>query len=240
MCRLTGGPAVSYQYKIDYLCSFTMALLLREEVAADTMENLCFQADPQLLFDAFGCKTQEERRTVIELMTTVNVLQMQPAGFYRAYEKAYGVNPKNDDETMNQISYALKPAVCITLAKEFYVNLLEWLQTESVPANDLFCMLALFEGHLNQHLGYHVESRAQINAPFMEAYRAMRAALFAQLEAETGLDITGMFAAYEISAGENAICGEFAMLPVEKRTFLLERAQWQAEQNGLGTRVPEN
>ena len=238
MCRLTGGPAVSYQYKIDYICSFTMALLLREEVAADTMENLCFQPDPQLLFDAFGCRTQEERRTVIELMTTVNVLQMQPAGFYRAYEKAYGVNPKNDDEAMNQISYALKPAVCITLAKEFYVNLLTWLQAESVPANDLFCMLALFEGHLNQHLGYNVESRAQINAPFLEAYGAMRAALFAQLEAETGLDITGMFDAYEISAGENAISGEFAMLPETKRTFLLERAQWQAEQNGLGTCVP--
>lgn len=238
MCRITGGPAVSYQYKMDYICSFTMALLLREEVAADTMENLCFQADPQLLFDAFGCENRQERLTVLELMTTVNVLQMQPAGFYRAYEKAYGVDPKNDEDAMNEISYSLKPVVCITLAKEFYGNLLTWLQQGDVPANDLFCMLSLFEGHLNQHLGYHVESRAQINAPFMEAYSAMRAALFAQLEAETGMDITAMFAAYRISGGENAICGEFAMLPEAKRTFLLERAQWQAEQNALGTRVP--
>lgn len=240
MCKLTGGPAVSYQYKMDYICSFTMSLLLRSDVQADTMENLCFQDDPQLLFDAFGCQSEEERDEVLRLMITMNILQMQPDSFYREYEKTYGVNPKNDDAAMDQISYGLKPAVCITLAKEFYVNLVAYLQNNQMPANDLFCLLRLFEGHINQHLGYHVASRAQINAPFLAAYREMRNALFAVLSQETGMDVAAMFDAYEISHGENTINGEFAALPETKRTFLLERAQWQSEQNALGTKVPNS
>ena len=239
MCKLTGGPAVSYQYKIDYICSFTMALLLRSEVAADTMENLCFQDDPEALFAAFGCQTPEERDQVILLMTTMNVLQMQPDAFYRAYEKAYGVNPKSDEDAMNQISYSLKPAVCITLTKEFYVNLVAFLRENEMPENDIYCLLRLFEGHLNQHLGYNVESRAQINAPFFEAYRAMRAEFLAVLSRETGIDMTAGYESFNLSAGENAIFGDFSYLPEEKRQFLLERAQWQNDQTALGTKVPE-
>lgn len=239
MCKLTGGPAVSYQYKIDYICSFTMALLLREDVQADTMENLCFRDDPQALFDAFGCQTPEERDQVILLMTAMNILQMQPDAFYREYEKAYGVNPKTDEAAMDQISYGLKPAVCITLAKEFYVNLVSYLKEHEMPVSDIFCLLSLFEGHLNQHLGYGVESRAQINAPFFTAYRAMRSAFLEILSRQTGRDMMTEYISYNISAGENAIFGDFSYLSEEKRQFLLERAQWQKDQAALGTKVPE-
>lgn len=239
MCNLTGGEALTYQYKIDYLCSYTMALLLRDEVAADTMDTLCFCDDPQLYFDAFGAQTQEEYDEALKLMVTTNILQMQPTAFYERYRQETGVDLWEDEDASNAFSYSLKPAICISLAKEFYENLVSFTAENALTCNDLFCLISLFEGHLNQHLQYASETKAEYNQIFFDSYLPMRSALFAALTQENpGLDLHSMYAEYEISTAENTINGSLSMLPESKRAFLLERAQWQADLNALGEKVP--
>ena len=237
MCNLTGGPAVSYQYKMDYICSFTMAILLRQDVDADTMENLCFYDDPELLFQAFGCQSQQERDELLRLMITIQILQMQPKEFYEIYSQEYGVD-MSEQEAQDQLNYGLKPAACITLAQEFYENLVAYLVENEMPLNDLFCLIRLFEGHINQHLSYASESKAQINAPFLQAGLAMRNVLLDALSEQTGQDMAAAFAVYQPSQDGNSLNAEFAALPQDKREFLLERAQWQKEQNALATPIP--
>ncbi len=241
MCSLTGGEAVSYQYKMDYLCSLTMSVLLRDSVKADTMETLCFYDDPQLLFDAFGCENEAQRDELLNMIITLQVLQMQPKSFHLAYTEATGIDLLADEEAMNRFSYSLKPAICITLAKEFYENLIPFLQNNQLTVNDLFFLINLFEGHLNQHLNYTNESKAEINRPFMTAYTAMRAALFVALEeGHPGMDIGALYAQYSIvSDGERLLNAELDILPAEKRDFLAERAGWQFELSGLGIKVPQ-
>jgi len=239
MCALTGGSAVSYQYKMDYICSFTMSLLLREQVQADTMETLCFYSDPGLLFDAFGCQTQQDRDEVIKLMTTMQILQIQPGPFYELYKESYGTDPREDDAALDQLSYELKIPVCTALSKYFYQNLVQYLQAQTMPVSDLFCLLALYEGHLNQHLNYASESKAQINAPFIESYNTMRSALLDALSRDNpDKDVEQLYAQYALLQSEGVLNGAFTALSEEKRTFLAERAQWQAEQKGLDIRVP--
>lgn len=241
MCRLTGGEAISYQYKMDYLCSMTLSVLLREDVAADTMETLCFYSDPQLLFDAFGCKNESERDELLNMMITLQVLQMQPKSFHLAYAEKTGIDLKEDPEAMDQFSYSLKPAVCITLAKEFYENLVPFLQQNHLTVNDLFFLINLFEGHLNQHLNYTNESKADFNQPFFAAYRTMRSVLFAALEQDNpGTDLTALYEAYDITAAGNELLNaELGILSPDKREFLAERAQWLSELRGLGQKVPQ-
>lgn len=241
MCTLTGGEAVSYQYKMDYLCSLTMSVLLRETVKPDTMETLCFYDDPQLLFDAFGCENESQREELLNMMITLQVLQMQPKSFHLAYKEATGIDLMADEEAMDQFSYSLKPAICITLAKEFYENLNLFLQENELTYNDLFFLINLFEGHLNQHLTYSNPAKTEINQPFITAYNTMRSALFAALEQDNpGLDITALYSDYNITfSGEKLLNAELAMLSPEKRAFLAERAQWQDELLGLGQKVPQ-
>ena len=239
MCQLTGGEAVSYQYKMDYLCSMTMSVLLRSTVQADTMETLSFYNDPQLLFDAFGCETEAQRDELLNMMITLQVLQMQPTSFHTAYTEKTGIDLTADSDAMDQFSYALKPAVCITLAKEFYENLIPFLQENTLSCNDLFFLINLFEGHLNQHLNYNSTSKAEVNSIFITAYTAMRSALFSALEQDNPeMNLSAMYADYKITTGENLLNAELEMLPAEKRDFLAERAQWQAELKGLGQKVP--
>lgn len=240
MCNLTGGEAVTYQYKMDYLCSMTMSVLLRDSVKADTMETLYFYSDPELLFEAFGCETQAQRDELINMMITLQVLQIQPTSFMIAYREATGVDLQQDDELMNQFCYSLKPAICLTLAKEFYENLTAFMEQNPLSSNDLFFLINLFEGHLNQHLQYQAQSKAEINAPFFAGYKTLRQALFDALAADNpGVDVAAMYEAYDIIAGgEGLLNAELSMLPEEKLAFLAERAQWQWDQTGLGTKVP--
>lgn len=240
MCGITGGEAVSYQYKMDYLCSLTMSVLLRDTVKADTMETLSFYSDPELLFDAFGCENDAQREELLNMMITLQVLQMQPTAFHLAYKETTGIDLKADGDAMDQFSYSLKPAICITIAKEFYENLTAFLQENQVSCNDLFFLINLFEGHLNQHLNYKNEAKKEINQPFITAYQTMRSALFAALEQDNpGLDVTALYFAYDITAsGEKLLNAELRMLPEEKRDFLAERAQWQFDLLGLGKKVP--
>lgn len=238
MCTLTGGEAISYQYKIDYLCSMTMSVLLRDSVKADTMETLCFYDDPQLLFDTFGCETEEARDELIKLMVTMQILQMNPEPFHLEYTKKTGIDLRKDSETENQFYYALKPDVCITLSKVFYKNLVTFLQNNRLTQHDLFFLINLFEGHLNQHLTFTNAAKAEINRPFLQSYTVLRDTLFTALSQDTGADIKTMYQNYEIETGDTLLNAELSMLSKEKRTFLAERAQWQSENLGLGIKVP--
>ena len=164
---------------------------------------------------------------------------MQPTAFFANYEKVTGVDLWEDEEAMNEFSYSLKPAICIALAGEFYENLTAFVQKNSLNTNDLFCLIRLFEGHLNQHLQYKNEAKKQYNQIFFDSYLPMRTALFDALTAENpDVDVAAMYAEYEISTAENTINASLSMLPEGKRDFLLERAQWQFDCGALGEKVP--
>lgn len=239
MCNLTGGKATTYQYKMDYLCSFTMSTLLREQTKADTMETLHFYDDPQLLFDAFGCETEAEREELLCAVIALNTFQMQPERFMDAYAEKYGTDLRQNEDALNEFCYRTKIPVCTTLAREFFTNLVAYLQTENVTTDDLFFLLNLFEGHMNQHLNFSVEYKKPINAPFVESYTAMRQALFDALEADhPEMDMDAMYAAYQILDEENKLNASWSCLPTAKRQFLAERAQWQDEMDALGVEIP--
>ncbi len=242
MCSLTGGDAVTYQYKMDYLCSMTMSVLLRDSVKADTMETLCFYSDPEKLFETFDCKTQEQRDELLNYMITLQVLQMQPKSFHIAYKEKTGIDLLADEEAMNRFSYSLKPAACLTLTKEFYENLARFIRDHQPTCNDVFFLINLFEGQLDQHLNYTVDSKKEVNEPFIEGYTAIREKVFASLEAENPtLDLNSLYEQYDITAaGTDLYNAELSMLSKEKLSFLAERALWLKEFSTLGRKVPLN
>ncbi len=238
MCNLTGRDAVTYQYKMDYVCSFDLSVLLNSDVNADVFETMCFYSDPELLFKAFNCQNQSEREEILNLMITTNILQMQPTRFYEVYEDATGTKLNEDAETLDQFSYTLKPSICTTLAKEFYENLVVLLSQEQLTENDLFFLLNLFESNLNQHLKYTDQSKEQINEPFIKAYTTMRKALFDTLATENPqMNFADLYKNYSITAQEDKLNANLDFLPSDKIDFLLERSEWLYDIKGLGVKI---
>ena len=231
MCRLTADPAITYQYKMDYLCSFTMALLPRQNAKADSMETLCFYDDPELLFDLFGALSEAQRDEVLRMMITVNILQMQPTAFFLDYKKATGIDLQENEDTLNTFCYKLKPAVCLSLAKTFYSNLTDLAERQSVGERDICFLINLFEGHLDQHLDFDSESKREINQPFIKGYTVLRQAFLSAMHLEN------RYSEYSILSGKETLAAKMEFLDTEKREFLIERARWLQERGGLGVKV---
>lgn len=223
----TNSRPLTYAYKVDYICTFNTALLLDRDVPCDFFETVCFYDDPELLFEAFGCESEDERREVVNAMITVNVLQMSPEAFYLEFEKEYGYRPDKDDDTFNDFCYSLKPAPCLTAAGYFYKNLTRLLCENKIGANDLCFLINSFESSLNMHMNFADESTAAVNEPFSKGYRAIRDAFFdAVSRSGNGVDMAELYEKYEMcDKEEQIIAASLSFLSEEERAFFLDRAQ---------------
>ena len=91
------------------------------------------------------------------------------------------------------------------------------------------------------YLDYGKQEKAQYNKPFMDFYGQLRDTFLTGLQGDNPqLDIRGLYDGYNIlSDGVHGLNGDWSGLPEEKREFLLERAQWQADLLALGVTVPQ-
>ncbi len=239
-CNVTGDDAVSYQYKVDYVCSYNLSIFLRDDVASDTIEKLTFYDNPELLFEAFGCRSQHQRDEVLKMMISTEILQTQPEKFYELCKEKTGYNPGESQQEKDEFGYYLKADICISLAKEFYENLVDFLCNNKVTCNDLLFLINLFEGHLNQHLKYNKENLKMFNEDFIKQYNIMRDKLFEMLSNDNPkMNFVILYNEYSIfDDNKEKLNADLTMLPESKRDFLIERAQWQKDNLSLGEKVP--
>ncbi len=106
--NITGDGPSTYKYKVDYICSYDMSVLLRDDVEADAIESLTLVDDIDLLFDTFGCETQEEKNEVLKLLISTEIIQTQPALFYEKCAKETGYDPSVSQEEKDNFGYHLK------------------------------------------------------------------------------------------------------------------------------------
>lgn len=177
MCMLMGDEPLTYQNKINYIQSLNLATFLHQDTPADYVQTLCFYSDPNRLFDLFDAHSKEEITEIARLMEAIQIIQESPDDFLKAYQEKYGVDT-SDTAEMDKLRYTLKPAICVTLAKVFYSNLANALQnTESVTSNDVFYLLRIFEAAMDYHTLYSSRpERIEINSPFLDRYKQIRAA----------------------------------------------------------------
>ena len=236
--KITGDDAITYKYKVDYICSYNMSILLRDSVNADAIETLTLYDDPKLLFDAFGCETQEEREEVLKLLISTEILQTQPELFYDKCAENTGYNPAVSQEEKDNFGYYLKADIGVSLSREFYENLVDFIQHNEVSLNDVFFLINLFEGHLNQHMKFNKEEQKEFNQKFFEKYNILRDEFFKKLAKDNpGMDFDSLYDDYKI-VSDNNLNADLNMLPATKREFLIERAQWQKDNLALGVKVP--
>ncbi|MDD3222329.1 MAG: hypothetical protein EOM34_16800 [Clostridia bacterium] len=168
MCNITGDEAITYKYKISYLDSLTMATMLRDGVSADQTEKICFQNDPEILYQQFGCENDDEKCELIKMMYTTDILQSEREDFYEKYEPVYGA--VDNEEQLVPLQRELKVPICETLTKEFYENLGSYMSSGSITIDDMNYLIRVFEGDVNSHLDCANIEKAEENIEFMNVY----------------------------------------------------------------------
>ena len=236
-CLLTGGDILTYVGRIGYIGSLDYATFLQEDVPAYYAESIPFYSDPELLFGLFDCAGREEKLEVADMMRAIEIVQTLPKEFLNELKEKKGLDVE-DDAVKDEICFRLKPPVCLFFTRYFYRSLLERVAGGVVTERDLYCLIRLFEGLLDQHLGLWENRSPEIDGPFLAEYAALRGEFFSLLAAE-GNDVSlDRYLNYDFFAEENVVNAGLKWLPEEKIRFLFDRADALAEKDLLGKTTP--
>lgn len=179
--NLTNGEPLVYQNMINYLESLNISTILNTNVNVKQTENLNLQKNLDKLFEQFNCETEKQKIELINMMMSINIIQVEPDDFEAKYQKVYGENLANDVDLYSQLKCIIKPEVMETLTKVFYKNLAIAMANNKVSLQDCFYLVKNFENDINGHIKYSDESYSASNQNFIDKYVAIQDEFFYML-----------------------------------------------------------
>lgn len=153
---------------IGYLESLSLINLVNDNFSVNDTEKLSFSRSLDSLYGFFNVSEENDKKEILNMMYSIEVMQTAPNDFYDKYEKIYGQN--KDDELVDKINYCVKSSVCETISKLFYKNLANAIMNNDVTMEDIFYLISIFECDLNNHLDYSNKERLNDNKLFFEKY----------------------------------------------------------------------
>lgn len=222
MQLVTGDELTTYKNMVNYVCTMDITKVPDEDAKSDFAETVNFYNDPEILFKGFHCETPEERYEFLNMLISMDLMQMQPDELLKAYGEKYGVDVSKDD-VKDKLFYDLKPEILLTFSKEFYYNLLEYTAKGNATLNDVCGMIGLFESALSYHLGGMEEKAPDALKRFTGEYKKIRNIFFETVNRENGIDLEKIYSEYSVVKDENKVNASFKSLSDDKKDFILER-----------------
>ena len=179
MVNSTGHNPLVYKNMIGYLESFSMANLVKDSYKVNDTEKLSFKRNLNDLYNYFEVTSDADKREILNLMYSLEVMQQAPSDFYDALEKETG--RKKDSTLIDEVNYTVKGPVCETLTKIFYRNLSKSIVNKDVSLGDVFYLISVFENDINNHIIYDSFNKFTYNEHFMNSYVEIQDNFFASL-----------------------------------------------------------
>ena len=160
----TKDPATTYEYFINYMDSLSLSTVLYKDNYPSQILDSSLIKDFDPLFKTFKATTEEQKREIIKMMFSLDIIEEKNKEFYNEF------NPNATEEDYVKVDRKLKNSVCETMTKSFYKSLAETVKDNNLKLNDIFYLITIFESDLNSHLGYMKEDRYNDVKPFVEKY----------------------------------------------------------------------
>ncbi len=168
MVNYTGHEPLVYKNRIGYLESLSLVNITNENYKVNDTEKLSFKRDLNDLYNYFNVSSDKDKREILNMMYSLEVMQTSPDDFYKNYKNQTG-NEKTGD-LVDEVNYTVKSSVCKTLTKLFYRNLSNNIKNKNVTIGDIFYLIHLFENDLNNHILYDSNKNYNYNKDFMNTY----------------------------------------------------------------------
>ena len=226
-CNLTGTEPVTYQYKINYICSLNLATMLKQDVPANYLETLSFYDDAEKLYKLFDCHTKEEMYEILDMMIATNIVDSEPEEFLKLYASETGKDIEND-ETLAELCNTLEPYVCLVYAKHFYKNLATALTKNQITLNDLCYLVSLFEASVEDHIRYKNAELKKYNAVFLKENEIIKEKLFDGIKKSCGVDVKKYYDSYSVFSDyqKRIVNASMKWNEKDKNSFCLERTDY--------------
>lgn len=228
MVNYTGHEPLAYKNRIGYLESLSLVNITNENYKVNDTEKLSFKRDLNDLYNYFNVSSDKDKREILNMMYSLEVMQTSPDDFYKNYKNQTG-NEKND-EIVDEINYTVKSSICSTLTKLFYRNLSNNIKNKNVTLGDVFYLIHLFENDLNNHLLYNSSKNYDYNKDFMITYIDIQNNFFNSLAKNKNYsqdNIIDMFNNYTVNVklSDSAIVSNYSLnfLDNDKIKYLNQR-----------------
>lgn len=179
MMNSTGHDPLVYKNMIGYLESLSLVNLLNDSYSVNDTEELSFKRNLNDLYDYFGVTTDKEKKEILNLMYSIEIMQQAPIDFYNLLEKTTGKTKSS--ALTDEVNYTVKVSICETLTKLFYKNLAKNLVNKYATLEDVFYLISLFENDLNSHIKYKDSTKYIYNERFIETYLNIQYNFFYEL-----------------------------------------------------------
>lgn len=213
----TNYKPLVYEYYINYINSLSLSTVLNEKNYVNQPEETTLSNSLTPLFDMFGCTKEEEKKEIIKMMFSLDIIETDTEDFINA------VNPNMDESQLIEIKRNLKSSVCETLSKYFYKNLAILVKNKNIPLNDIFYYITIFEADVESHISYGETDKYNDSINFIETYLDIQRNFFKYLESSEKYsqeEIENMFDTYGLKNQKGNQNFSLSYLNQNKKKFL--------------------
>lgn len=194
----------TYKNMIGYIHSLNIVANLNTENEYVQIEKICFQRDLEKFFEVMDVSSKSEKREIIKMMYSIEIIQESKDDFYDWYNEAY--NTDLSDETNGEQSVlrlTLKEDALMTLTKLFYRNLARQINKGNVTLQDAYYLMRLYEADLDIHFSNNTVGYMEFFHNFYDTYVDLQNEFFSIIADENDLsadDLQNEFDNYSMNA----------------------------------------
>lgn len=189
MSQYLGVRYSTYKNKISYVESVNLLSNVGSGDERVRTEKLCFGRDINKLFEQLEVTEENEKKEIIKMMYSIELIQDSEDNFEDWYQKQYGVDFESHEEERVKLRLLLKEDALLSMTKLFYRNLARQIHTGKASLQDAYYLMRLWESDLNRHIGDIIGYRVFFKE-FYDNYLAIQNTFFTLLCGENALDKT--------------------------------------------------
>ena len=221
MSNYIGCDPITYKSMIGYLDSMSLINLLKQSYKVGDTEALSFSRTLDKLYNYFDATTDEEKKDILKLMYSIEVLQRDPEDFYKKYKQVYGED--KSQKIIDKVRYQVKSSICSKFSQIFYKNLANFIVENKLTLDDIFYIITIYECDLSNHLDYDNVNKYQYNEYFFEKYEDIQSNFFYLIAKSMGISqesIEEMYSGYTAYNKKNERKTNLDFLSSEKKQFI--------------------
>lgn len=226
MSEYTGSEITTYSTQVGYLNTVNLALSSSYSYDTNAIYTIGYEKDWNAIYDLFGAKTDEEKKTIMKCLYSIEVSQVSDDNFYNAYMEKYGVDI--DDYSNSSLKREVKKTCArealLELTHIFYRNMCDNMNNDNFYLEDAFYLIRLWEADLLYHTEYNLEEQYLVCKDFIDSYNGIQEAFFKMIADSLNCSIDNIYDEYKnysmkTTNGDNYALKKFDS---DKKNFLLE------------------
>lgn len=194
----------TYKNKIGYIHSLNIAANLNTNNEYVQIEKICFQKDLEKFFEVLDINSDPEKREIIKMMYSIEIIQESKDDFYDWYNETYNTDLTNETNgEQSVLRLTLKEDALMTLTKLFYRNLARQINKRNVTLQDAYYLMRLYEADLDNHFSNNTVGYMEFFHDFYDTYVDLQNEFFAVIAEENNLsadDLANGFDNYSMNA----------------------------------------